>query len=183
MSQTDILSLIRSLSRREKAVLCSGLDMWSTKANEKAGIPAMIVSDGPHGLRHQLPDAASINESLPAVCFPSGGAAACSFDEELVRKIGRAIGREAKAQDVQVVLGPAVNIKRMPLGGRNFEYYSEDPYLSSHMAAALIEGIQAEGVGTSIKHFAANNQENRRMSINACISERTCQMNIPLFQR
>ncbi len=169
----DIKQLIEEMTLEEKAGLCSGADSWRTKTVDRLGIPNIMVSDGPHGLRTQKEEGMSLTESIKAVCFPPACLSACSFDRSLLKKMGAAIGREAQAEDVHVVLGPAANIKRSPLCGRNFEYYSEDPYLSSQIAGAFIEGVQSEGVGTSLKHFAANNQEHRRMSVNAEIDERT----------
>jgi beta-glucosidase len=134
-----------------------------------------MVTDGPHGLRKQSEEADNLglNKSVPATCFPSGATLACSWDRKLIEKVGVALGEECQAEDVAIILGPAVNIKRSPLCGRNFEYFSEDPYLSSEMAANHIKGVQSQGVGTSLKHFAVNNQEHRRLSINAVLDERT----------
>src|SRR5919108_2374646 len=159
-------SLLAELTLAEKASLCLGSDFWHTAPVPRLGIPAITLSDGPHGLRRQPDegDHVGISGSLPATCFPTAAALASSFDPDLVRRVGEAIGEEARAQDVQVVLGPGVNIKRSPLCGRNFEYFSEDPYVAGVLGAALVEGVQSRGVGTSVKHFAANNQEHRRMS-------------------
>lgn len=163
------------MTLEEKAGLCSGSDFWHTKAVERLDIPRMMVSDGPHGLRKQnlQADHLGVNESIKAVCFPAGCAAAASFDTDLIETMGQALGNECQAEDVGVILGPAVNIKRSPLCGRNFEYYSEDPYLASHIAASHIKGVQSKNVGTSIKHFLANNQEHRRMSSSSELDERT----------
>ena len=175
--------LVASLTLEEKAGLCSGADFWHTKAVERLGIPAIKVSDGPHGLRTQKEGSANPNDSIEAVCFPAGCATAASFDPALTRRMGAALGREARASGVQILLGPAVNIKRSPLCGRNFEYYSEDPYLAGELAAGFIDGVQSEGVGTSIKHFAANNQETRRLSCNSRIDERTLhEIYLPAFE-
>ena len=144
-----------------------------------------MVSDGPHGLRKQdeKGDHLGINDSIKAVCFPPAVLSACSFDRGLMEEMGKAIGREAQANDVSVVLGPAVNIKRSPLCGRNFEYYSEDPYLAGEIAAAFVKGVQSQHVGTSIKHFAANNQEYRRMSSSSEVDERTLrEIYFPAFE-
>lgn len=169
----DIKAIIKEMTLEEKAGLCSGEDFWHTKAVERLGIPSVMVSDGPHGLRKQddKGDHLGINDSIKAVCFPTACATACSFDRELLKEMGAAIGEECQAEDVSVILGPAVNIKRSPLCGRNFEYFSEDPYLAGQIAKAHIQGVQSKGIGTSIKHFAANNQEYRRMSCSSEVSE------------
>lgn len=171
----NIPEIVSQLTLEEKASLCSGGDFWHTKAIERLGIPAMMMCDGPHGLRKQnlVSDNMGINDSIPAVCFPAGCATASSFDRALVRQMGEALGNECQAEDVGVILGPAVNIKRSPLCGRNFEYYSEDPYVASQMASSFIQGVQSQNVGTSIKHFYANNQEHRRMSSSSELDERT----------
>ncbi|MDF2791516.1 MAG: glycoside hydrolase family 3 domain protein [Neobacillus sp.] len=163
------------MSLEEKACLCSGLDFWNTKAIERLGIPSIMMTDGPHGLRKQVGDTdhLGINKSVPSTCFPSAAGLACSWDKVLVNKVGAAIGEECQAENVAIVLGPGANIKRSPLCGRNFEYFSEDPYLSSKLSANFIKGVQREGVGTSLKHFAVNNQEYKRMSIDAVVDERT----------
>ncbi|OKP89256.1 glycoside hydrolase family 3 C-terminal domain-containing protein [Paenibacillus sp. P32E] len=172
---TDIKHLISQMTLEEKAGLCSGLDFWHTKGIERLGIPSVMVTDGPHGLRKQAESAdhLGLHNSVPATCFPSAAGLASSWNRELIRRVGEALGRECQAEDVAVLLGPGANIKRSPLNGRNFEYFSEDPYLSSEMAANHIQGVQSQGVGTSLKHFAANNQEHRRMSTDAVIDERT----------
>ncbi|NLJ31852.1 MAG: glycosyl hydrolase [Clostridiales bacterium] len=171
----EIKTLVSKMTLEEKAGMCSGADFWHTKAVERLGIPAMMVSDGPHGLRKQdtQKDNPGINESIKAVCFPSGSCTACSFDRDLIREMGEALGDECQAENVAVLLGPAANSKRSPLCGRNFEYFSEDPYLSSEMAKHHILGVQSRGVGTSLKHFAANNQEHRRMTSSSDMDERT----------
>lgn len=171
----DIKELVSKMTLEEKAGLCSGADFWHTKAVPRLGVPSMMVSDGPHGLRKQdlQADHLGINESIKAVCFPAGCAAAASFDRNLLYKVGETLGNECQAEGVGVILGPAVNIKRSPLCGRNFEYYSEDPYLASELAANEIEGVQSKNVGTSLKHFFANNQEHRRMSSSSEMDERT----------
>ena len=173
------------MTLEEKAGMCSGLDFWHLKEVEHLGIPKVMVSDGPHGLRKQdeKGDHLGINDSIKAVCFPPAVLSACSFDRGLMEEMGKAIGREAQAKDVSVVLGPAVNIKRSPLCGRNFEYYSEDPYLAGEIAAAFVKGVQSQHVGTSIKHFAANNQEYRRMSSSSEVDERTLrEIYFPAFE-
>ena len=174
MTMEQIKELVGRMTLEEKAGLCSGGDFWHTKAVERLGIPDVMVSDGPHGLRKQDQEAdhLGVNESIKAVCFPAGCGAATSFNRELIGKMGETLGNECQAENVSVILGPAVNIKRSPLCGRNFEYYSEDPYLASEIAAAHINGVQSKNVGTSIKHFMANNQETRRLSVDALIDER-----------
>ena len=163
------------MTLEEKAGLLSGGDFWHTKAVERLGIPATMVSDGPHGLRKQdsAADHLGVNESIKAVCFPAASATAASFDKDLLEKMGQAIGESCQHEALSVILGPAVNIKRSPLCGRNFEYFSEDPYLTGKLAAAYIRGVQSKNVGVSIKHFAANSQEHRRMSSTSDVDERT----------
>lgn len=171
----NLKEMVQALTLEEKASLCSGRDFWHTQGIERLGIPAVMMTDGPHGLRKQggSADHLGLNDSIPATCFPSAAALAASWDRELIRQIGVALGRECQAEGVSMLLGPGTNIKRSPLCGRNFEYFSEDPYLSSEMAAHHIEGVQSQGVGTSLKHFAVNNQEHRRMSTDAVVDERT----------
>ena len=181
----DVKALVAQLTLEEKAGLCSGADFWHTKAIERLKIPAVMVSDGPHGLRKQdeKVDHLGVNESIRAVCFPAACATAASFDRTLVRRMGEAIGDSCQHEGLAVILGPAVNIKRSPLCGRNFEYYSEDPYLAGQLAAAFIRGVQSRGVGTSIKHFAANSQEHRRMSSSSDVDERTLrEIYFPAFE-
>lgn len=175
MNKEKIKHLISKMTLEEKAGLCSGADTWRLKASERLGIPSVMVSDGPHGLRKQegRTDHLGLNESVKAVCFPAACALASSFDTALAGKIGDKLGEECRAENVAVLLGPAVNIKRSPLCGRNFEYFSEDPYLAGKMAASQIENIQKWHVGTSLKHFAANNQEHCRMTCSSNLSERT----------
>ncbi|MDO4623116.1 MAG: glycoside hydrolase family 3 C-terminal domain-containing protein [Eubacteriales bacterium] len=175
MENSKVKELISQMTLEEKAGLCSGLDFWRTKGIERLGIPSVMVSDGPHGLRKQADkaDHLGINESIKAVCFPAGCATASSFDRELVEQLGETIGRECQAEDISTILGPAMNIKRSPLCGRNFEYYSEDPYVSTEMAGAFVHGVQSQNVGTSPKHFMANSQEFHRMTSNSVMDERT----------
>lgn len=183
--ERNLKKLISQMTLEEKAGMCSGLDFWHLKGVERLGIPSTMVSDGPHGLRKQddKADHLGINESIKAVCFPPAVLSACSFDRELLGQLGETVGDEAQAENVSVVLGPAVNIKRSPLCGRNFEYYSEDPYLSGEAAAAFINGVQSRHVGTSIKHFAANNQEFNRMSASSEVDERTLrEIYLPAFE-
>lgn len=172
---THIRDLIAQMTLEEKAGLCSGLDFWNTKGIERLGIPSVMVTDGPHGLRKQQgsADHLGLHNSVPATCFPSAAGLASTWDRDLITQVGEALGAECQAENVAVLLGPGNNIKRSPLNGRNFEYFSEDPFLASELAASHVRGVQSQGVGTSLKHFAANNQEHRRMSIDAVIDERT----------
>lgn len=171
----DVKKLVNELTLEEKASLCSGADFWHTKAIDRLNIPAAMVSDGPHGIRKQenLADHMGVAESIKAIGFPTASAMACSFDRNLLHKVGDALGEECVAEDLAVLLGPGINMKRSPICGRNFEYYSEDPVVAGELGAAFVNGVQEHGVGTSLKHFAANNQEWRRMSISAEIDERT----------
>lgn len=175
MNKTQIENLVKEMTLEEKAGLCSGADFWHTKGIERLGIPALMLSDGPHGLRKQEEkgDHMGMGDSIPAVCFPAGCLSAASFDRKLLKELGETLGNECQAENISVLLGPAMNIKRSPLCGRNFEYYSEDPYVSSELASAYIDGVQSKNVGTSPKHFLANNQEHRRMSSSSNIDERT----------
>jgi beta-glucosidase len=180
----DISSIVSQMTLEEKAALCTGASAWSTVPVERLGVPEMIVSDGPHGVRRVADVHAIGAESLPATCFPTASSLASTWDVDLLRTLGGALAEEAIALNVDVLLGPGVNMKRSPLGGRNFEYFSEDPYLAGEMAASLIEGIQAKGVGTSLKHFAANNQEFQRFTINAVVDERTLrEIYLPAFEK
>jgi beta-glucosidase len=176
---------LAKLSLEEKAALVSGADFWHTKAVDRLGIPSVMVADGPHGLRKQdgQVDHVGLADSVPATCFPTASAVASSWDPALQREIGVALAEECLAEGVSVILGPGVNMKRSPLCGRNFEYFSEDPHLSGEMGAAFVEGVQSLGVGTSLKHFAANNQEHRRMSIDAVVDERNLrEYYLPAFE-
>ena len=163
------------MTLEEKAALLSGKGEWQTWDFERLGIPSMFCSDGPHGIRKQAGagDHLGLNPSLPATCFPTAATVANSWDPELGEEIGKALGEEASVQGVHVVLGPGLNIKRSPLCGRNFEYFSEDPCLAGKMAAGYIRGIQSQGVYACPKHFAVNSQELRRMAMNAVVDERT----------
>ncbi len=181
----SIQDLIAQMTLEEKAGLLSGLDFWHTKPVERLGVRSVMVSDGPHGLRKQAQtgDHLGVNESIEAVCFPAACAAAASFDRALFRTLGEALGEECQAEQVAVILGPAVNIKRSPLCGRNFEYLSEDPYLAGEAAAAYTGGVQSKNIGVSLKHFAANNQECRRMSSSSEADERTLrEIYFPAFE-
>jgi len=183
--EKDIDALVAALTLEEKASLCSGADFWNTKAVERLNIPSWMMTDGPHGLRKQSTDNARVGlrDSVPATCFPSGAGLASTWNVDLLEEVGAAIGCEAKAERVGVVLGPAVNIKRSPLCGRNFEYLSEDPLLAGELARHYIQGLQATGVGASVKHFAANNQEKSRMFIDVVADERTLrEIYLPAFE-
>lgn len=175
--ERDIKKLISEMTLEEKAGLCSGQDFWTTKAIERLGIPSIMMTDGPHGLRKQMSssnvDNLGIFNSVPSTCFPSAVGLASTWDRNLIHEVGVALGKECQAEDVAILLGPGVNIKRSPLCGRNFEYFSEDPYLTSELASSHIDGVQSQGVGTSLKHFAANNQEHRRITSNSVVDERT----------
>ena len=175
MTADRIKEIVEQMTLEEKAAMCSGADFWHTEVVERLGIPASMVSDGPHGLRKQDQegDHLGVNESIKAVCFPAGCGTAASFNRELLNKMGETLGNECQAEGVSVILGPAVNIKRSPLCGRNFEYYSEDPLISGKIAAAMTDGVQnIPGCGTTIKHFACNNQEDNRMGVDSILSER-----------
>lgn len=167
--------LVSVMTLEEKASLCSGEDLWHLKSMERLGLRSIMMTDGPHGLRKLTGerDNLGIGESVPAVCYPTASALACSFDRELAKEVGTALGEECRKEGISVLLGPGANQKRSPLCGRNFEYFSEDPFLTGEMAAAMIQGVQSRGIGTSLKHFAVNNQEKRRMTISAMVDERT----------
>lgn len=182
---TDIDQIIESLTLEEKASLCSGQNAWNTKAIERLGIAPFALCDGPHGLRKQAGkgDFLGINVSLPATCFPAACTTASSWNRDLLRQIGAALGEECLQEQVSILLGPGVNIKRNPLCGRNFEYFSEDPLLAGELACAYIEGLQSKGVGASLKHFAANNQETHRMTIDTLVDERALrEIYLPAFE-
>ncbi|SMD27279.1 beta-glucosidase [Kibdelosporangium aridum] len=177
---------IAELTLEQKAELLTGQGQWRTHACPEAGIESVFLCDGPHGIRREVVEDYSqgIPESLPATCFPPAVAVGSSWDPEVAARLGAALGREARAAGVGVVLGPGVNIKRSPLCGRNFEYFSEDPLVSGVLASAYVQALQAEGVGASVKHFAANNQETDRMRISADIDERTLrEIYLPAFER
>lgn len=170
---TDVSAIVKQLSLEEKAALCTGASAWTTTPINRLGVPQMLVSDGPHGVRRQPNSHEMGAESLPATCFPTASALAATWNTALIHELGSALAEECIAQDVDIVLGPGANMKRSPLNGRNFEYFSEDPYLAGELAAAYINGVQSKGVGTSLKHFAANNQEFQRLRISAEMDERT----------
>jgi len=171
----DIAGVLVALTLEEKASLLSGAGAWETAGIERLGIASVVLTDGPHGVRRQHPDADdfSFDASLPATCFPTAAALGSSWDVGLLTRVGEALGAESRAAGVAVLLGPGLNIKRSPLCGRNFEYLAEDPVVSGHLAAALVRGIQSRGVGASVKHFAANNQETDRMQVSVEADERT----------
>lgn len=166
--------MISKMTLEDKIAFCTGADMWHTKAMEAYGIPSIMMTDGPHGLRVQRnqADNLGLNVSEKATCFPAAVTSANSWNPALLKKVATAIAEECKEFGVSVVLGPGANIKRNPLGGRNFEYFSEDPYLAGKMAASFIQGVEQEGIGTSLKHFACNNQEYKRQSGNSIVDER-----------
>jgi beta-glucosidase len=180
---TEIESLIQQLTLEEKAALCTGAGPWSTIPVPRLGIPEIVMTDGPHGVR-RTQDAASLGaQSFPATCFPTASSLACTWDPQLLRELGAALAEEAIALKVDLLLGPGANLKRSPLGGRNFEYFSEDPFLAGQLAAAWIEGVQGRGVGASLKHFAVNNQEFQRFSISAEVDERSLrELYLPAFE-
>ena len=171
----DIEKILQQMTLEDKIALCSGENFWETKKYEQYGIPSLFMCDGPHGLRKQenVADMLGVNESRKATCFPAEVTTAGSWDPELLTEIGAAIGEEAKEQGVGLVLGPGANLKRNPLCGRNFEYFSEDPYLAGKLAAGFIRGAEAQGIGTSLKHFAVNSQEKSRFTSNSVLDDRT----------
>lgn len=175
LSEASIKNMIKKMSLAEKCYLLSGKDFWQTRSVTHAGIPSVTLADGPHGVRKQegASDQLGLNKSLPATCYPTAATIANSWDPALGEQIGACLGTEAASQDVCVLLGPGLNIKRSPLCGRNFEYFSEDPYLAGKMAASYVRGIQSKGVGACPKHFAANSQELRRMASDSIMDERT----------
>lgn len=166
--------IVRQMTNQQKARLLVGRDFWHINGAEESDLSAVMVTDGPHGLRKQIgvADHVGMNNSVPAVCFPTASATACSFDPELLREIGEALGEECIQEEVAVLLGPGVNHKRSPLCGRNFEYFSEDPYLTGKLAAAVVNGLQSKGIGASVKHFTGNDQEQYRLVADSMIDER-----------
>ena len=179
----NIRSIIPQMTLEEKAALCIGASPWTTTPIERLGVPELSVSDGPHGVRRVADVNDLVAKSLPATCFPTASCMASSWDVELIHTLGQALAEECIALKVDVILGPGANMKRTPLGGRNFEYYSEDPYLAGQMAASFINGVQSKGVGTSLKHFATNNQEYRRHTISSEMDERTLrEIYLPAFE-
>ena len=185
----DIDTLLNELTLEEKASLTSGSGFWYTAPVERLGIPRIMVSDGPHGLRAQ-PDTGAggdhigLGGSLPATCFPTASAIASTWNPDLLRRIGEALAQEARACNLSVILGPGINMKRSPLCGRNFEYFSEDPFLAGELGVGIVDGIQSRGIGTSVKHYAANNQETDRLRVDAQVDERTLrEIYLPAFER
>ncbi|WP_413522191.1 glycoside hydrolase family 3 C-terminal domain-containing protein [Brochothrix thermosphacta] len=169
-------NIVKELTLEEKASLCSGLDFWHLKGIERLNVPSIMMTDGPHGMRKQRPDAndhLGVFDSVPAICFPSAAGMASSWNREMLFEVGEALGEECVSEQVSVLLGPGVNIKRSPLCGRNFEYFSEDPFLASQLATEQVKGMQTHPIGASLKHFAVNNQEERRMTVDAHVDERT----------
>ena len=168
-------NIITKLTLEQKCALLSGESVFTTRGYKNAGIPSITLSDGPNGVRKQAgaADHLGLNPSVPATCFPTAATVACSWDPALGEQLGRAMGEEAAAQEVSVLLGPGLNTKRSPLCGRNFEYFSEDPYLSGKLAAAYVRGIQSNGIAACPKHFAVNSQELRRMASDSVVDERT----------
>ena len=184
-TEATIQELMSKMTLEEKIDLTIGKDFWSTNGVERLGVEPIALNDGPHGVRK--PGSSSeigIGNSFPATCFPTAVTLACSWDAALVEEVGAALGEECLALDVQVLLGPGVNIKRTPLGGRSFEYYSEDPVLAGELGCAFVNGVQSKGIGTSLKHYACNNQESERMSISAEVDQRTLrEIYLPAFER
>ena len=170
----DLEEIVKQMTLEEKAGMCSGLNFWETKPVERLGVASILMTDGPHGLRKQedTADQLGISNSVPATCFPTAATTSCSFDRDLLCELGVAIAEEMLQEKVAVVLGPGLNIKRSPLCGRNFEYFSEDPLMAGELAAAMVQGIQSKGVGACLKHFAGNNQEAARMINASLIDER-----------
>jgi beta-glucosidase len=182
----DVERVLAELTLEEKAALTSGSDFWHTDSADRLGVPRVMVTDGPHGLRKQATEAdhLGLNDSVPATCFPPAAALGSSWDADLLHRVGAALGRETRANDVAVLLGPGINMKRSPLCGRNFEYLAEDPALAGRLGVALVSGVQSQGVGTSLKHYAANNQEADRMRVSAEVDERTLrEIYLPAFER
>ncbi len=171
----NVKDIVSRLTLQEKAALLSGSDFWHTEAVERLGLKSFMMCDGPNGLRKQVgePDSLGVIDSISTVCYPTASALASSFDEEMMEELGQTLGDECVREDVSMLLGPGLNMKRSPVCGRNFEYYSEDPYLAGKLAAAFVRGVQSKGVLACPKHFAANNQEYRRMSGSSMVDERT----------
>lgn len=181
----DVEQILKEMTLEEKAQMCSGRDFWHTQDIDRLGVPSVMMCDGPNGLRKQkgTGDHLGINESIETVCYPTSSAMAASFDTQLLQEWGELLGEECQAEQVSMLLGPGINMKRSPLCGRNFEYFSEDPYLAGKLAAAYVSGLQSRGVAACIKHFAANNQETRRMSGSSEIEERALhEIYLPAFE-
>jgi len=182
----DIDRLLAELTLEEKASLTSGSSFWYTAPVDRLGIPKIMVSDGPHGLRAQPEggDHVGLGGSVPATCFPTASAVASTWNPSLLHRVGEALAQEARACNLSVILGPGINMKRSPLCGRNFEYLSEDPFLAGELAAGMVGGVQSRGVGTSVKHYAANNQETDRLRVDVQVDERTMrEIYLPAFER
>ncbi|MBV1708754.1 MAG: glycosyl hydrolase, partial [Erysipelothrix sp.] len=171
---TNNISIIEQMTNEEKAQLGSGADFWHTLPIQRLGVPSIMMTDGPHGLRKQKDqgDHIGINQSYPATCYPTAATTANSWDRELLSHMGEALAKECHSQNVSVLLGPGINIKRSPLCGRNFEYFSEDPFLTGELAGSLVSSIEKNGIKTSLKHFAVNNQEYNRMISNSIVDPR-----------
>ena len=183
---TNATEILKQMTLEEKAAFCSGRDFWHTKAVERLGVPSVMMCDGPHGLRKQEGegDHLGINKSIETVCYPTAAGLAASFDREVMAALGEALGKECQAENVGMLLGPGLNIKRSPLCGRNFEYLSEDPYLAGEMGTAYVKALQKEGIAACAKHFACNNQETRRMSGSSQVDERTLhEIYLPAFEK
>jgi beta-glucosidase len=183
--QTDVETRVAKLTLEEKASLCLGSDFWHTASVERLGIGKIMVSDGPHGLRAQMDEAdhVGLSGSVPATCFPTASGLGSSWNVDLFHEVGEALGRETRKWGVSVLLGPGINMKRSPLCGRNFEYVAEDPWLAGVLASAMVQGVQSQGVGTSLKHYAANNQEDDRLRVSAEVDERTLrEIYLPAFE-
>ncbi len=181
----EIKTLVTKMTLEEKAGLCSGYDFWSTKPIKRLGVPSIMMADGPHGLRKENDEDVNVGmkQSFPATAFPPAVNLASSWSMEMASKMGDMLGKECLDQNVSTILGPGTNIKRSPLCGRNFEYMSEDPYLAGKLCRNYIEGVQANDVGTSLKHYGANNQEMRRMTINSIVDERALrEIYLPAFE-
>ncbi|MBQ8136429.1 MAG: glycoside hydrolase family 3 protein, partial [Clostridia bacterium] len=177
--------ILQQMTLEDKAAFCSGHDFWHTKAVERLGVPAVMMCDGPHGLRKQEGegDQLGINKSIETVCYPTAAALASSFDRDVMKQLGEALGQECQAENVAMLLGPGLNIKRSPLCGRNFEYFSEDPYLAGEMGAAYVLALQSKGIAACAKHFACNDQETLRMSGTSNLDERTLrEIYLPAFE-
>lgn len=168
----DLKSLIAEMTLDEKLQLLTGKNNWETVGIERLGVPSIVVSDGPHGLRKMVREEDGSYKTLKSTCFPTASAMSATWNPELAYQVGECIAEECQAENVDIILGPGVNIKRTPLCGRNFEYFSEDPYLAGEMAAAYINGVQSKDVGTSLKHYAANNQEYDRHHISSEVDTR-----------
>lgn len=180
----QIGEIVSKMTLEEKANLCVGASSWTTTSVERLGVPELIMSDGPHGVRKVKDPDSMVQESMPATCFPTASCTASTWDVELLHKMGEALAEECIALNVDVLLGPGTNMKRSPLCGRNFEYFSEDPFLAGELAASYIKGVQSKGVGTSLKHFAANNQEYQRFTISSMVDERTLrEIYLPAFEK